>query len=469
MITRPQFFLPYQRQWIDDESPLKLMEKSRQIGISWSTAYRLVRQHVRASRPIHSWVASRDEVQAKLFLDDCRKFTVIFETLAAAGNLPAVAQRSRGSNLEFANGSMIHSLSSSPDAQAGKRGSRILDEFALHPNPRQLYAVALPGITWGGQLEIISTHRGSGNFFNELVDEIRFGGNPKKFSYHRVTLEDALDQGFLEKLQAKLPPGDRRLGMDRAAYFDFVRSTCPDEATFQQEYMCNPLDDRSVFLDWDLLLSCEYDSTTDWEISLPYDFWSCPTIGGDCYLGIDVGRDRDLTVFWLLEMINGIAFTRKVECRYNEPFRNQEAILHQFLTVPTLRRVCIDQTGIGRQFAERAREIFGAGRVEGLCFSAGLKETMSYSLKVAFENRQIRIPRDRAIEADLQSVRREVSSSGTLKFCAEAGSDGHADRFWALALAYHASRPGCTCPATTTAHGFQYWRPRRTEGRAFLL
>ena len=32
-------FLPYQAKWIKDHSRLKLMEKSRQIGLSWSTAY----------------------------------------------------------------------------------------------------------------------------------------------------------------------------------------------------------------------------------------------------------------------------------------------------------------------------------------------------------------------------------------------------------------------------------------------
>lgn len=33
-------FLPFQSKWIKDDSRLKLMEKSRQIGISWSTAYK---------------------------------------------------------------------------------------------------------------------------------------------------------------------------------------------------------------------------------------------------------------------------------------------------------------------------------------------------------------------------------------------------------------------------------------------
>ncbi|REM67433.1 hypothetical protein DSI38_11100, partial [Mycobacterium tuberculosis] len=47
--------------------------------------------------------------------------------------------------LQFASGRRIHSMSSNPDAQAGKRGSRILDEFALHADQRKLWAIAYPG------------------------------------------------------------------------------------------------------------------------------------------------------------------------------------------------------------------------------------------------------------------------------------------------------------------------------------
>ena len=75
----------------------------------------------------------------------------------------------------------------------------------LHGDPRKLYTIAYPGVVWGGSLDIFSTHRGTYNYFNELLREITERGNPKKFSLHRVTLEDALAQGFLYKLQQKLP------------------------------------------------------------------------------------------------------------------------------------------------------------------------------------------------------------------------------------------------------------------------
>ena len=102
-------------------------------------------------------------------------------------------------------------------------------------------------------MEIFSTHRGTANFFNQLILEARHKGNPKKFSLHRVTLQDALDQGFLFKLQQKLPEDDERLGMDEADYFNYIRAGSADEESFQQEFCCVASDDATAFLTYELL------------------------------------------------------------------------------------------------------------------------------------------------------------------------------------------------------------------------
>ena len=68
-------FLPYQGAWIADEQRLKLMEKGRQIGISWSTAYAGVARTGRQGARHDQWVSSRDDIQARLFLEDCKLFT----------------------------------------------------------------------------------------------------------------------------------------------------------------------------------------------------------------------------------------------------------------------------------------------------------------------------------------------------------------------------------------------------------
>lgn len=302
-------FLSFQNKWILDESRLKLMEKGRQIGLSWSTAYALCERMARVKARNDQWVSSRDDLQARLLIEDCKMWSGILSL--AADDLGEVVidakDKSTAYVLQFANGKRLHSMSSNPDAQAGKRGGRVLDEFALHKDPRKLWSIAYPGITWGGSLEVISTHRGSHNFFNQLIREARDNGNPKGISLHRVTLEDALNQGFLFKLQQMLPADAEQQAMDEAAYFDFVRNGCADEESFQQEYMCNPADDDAAFLEYDLIASAEYAAGVDWQ----------RFEGGRIFVGIDIGRKKDLTVVWVFEELGDVLYTRQILCLQN--------------------------------------------------------------------------------------------------------------------------------------------------------
>ncbi len=427
-------FLGYQRRWIEDTSRLKLMEKSRQIGLSWCTAYGLVRRKARAGQSLDAWVSSRDTLQARLFKEDCARFAELLHIGAQDLGLRVVddSERATAHVLCLANGLRIHCMSSNPNAQAGKRGDRVLDEFALHRNPRELWSIAYPGITWGGSLEVISTHRGSRNLFHELVTEVREQGNPKGISLHRVTLVDALEQGFLHKLKQKLPADDPRQGMDEGEYLDLVRAGCVDEESFQQEYMCQPADDASAFLSYDLIAACEYSSHEPWESDLS----RCPN---RVHVGVDVGRDHDLTVIWVLETVGGVHFTRRLVELRGESFESQEHALDQILILPCVQRCCIDATGIGRQFAERARTRHGRYRVEGIHFTPAVKEELAYPLRAACEQRALRIPARPEIRADLRAIRRETTAAGHLRFAADRSRNGHADRFWALALALHAA------------------------------
>src|SRR5690606_6390716 len=139
------------------------------------------------------WVSSRDEIMARLFLDDVRGFASILNVAAEdLGERVIDPEGNTAHVLGFASGRRVHSMSSNPDSQAGKRGGRTLDEVGLHKDFRKLWAIAFPGITWGGGISFFSTHRGSAHYFNQLIIEIRHKGNPKGISLHRVTLEDAL-------------------------------------------------------------------------------------------------------------------------------------------------------------------------------------------------------------------------------------------------------------------------------------
>lgn len=442
--AQPQaIFLPYQARWIRDTSRLKLMQKSRQIGLSWSAAMACVQRCAAQDARNDQWVSSRDDLQARLFIEDCKLWAGILQLAARDLGEVALQDRARTSAyvLEFANGRRIHSMSSNPDAQAGKRGGRVLDEFALHPDPRKLWSIAYPGITWGGGLEVISTHRGSHNFFNALVREIVERDNPKGISLHTCTLQDALEDGFLYKLQQRLPADDERLAMDEADYFDYVRAGCADEESFQQEYMCRPADDDSAFLEYSLIQSAEYPTGERWQWTLEdvqRDQHGPGALGrAQLYAGLDIGRKNDLTVLWVVQRLGDTLYTRHIETLRDMPKPEQERILWPWLAL--VQRVCIDYTGLGIGWGDDALGRFGSYRVEPVTFTAGVKEKLAYPVRSMMEDRRLRIPFDPVIRADLRSVTRQTTVAGNVRFTAERSSDGHADRFWALALAIHAA------------------------------
>lgn len=443
-------FLPYQERWIKDRARLKIMEKARQIGISWSTAYPTVERTAAKGARWDQWVSSRDEVMARLFLEDCKVWAKMFDLAArdmgevvidAAKNLTALV-------LRFATGRSIYSMSSNPDAQAGKRGGRVLDEFALLKDPRLMWSVAYPGLTWGGLLELISTHRGSRNYFNLLIREVNERGNPKNVSLHRVTLEDALNQGFLYKLQQSLPVDAEQQNMDEAEYLNFIRSGCADEESFLQEYMCIPGDDDAAFLEYDLIASCEYGENDDWEMDRPPEK---KHLEGNLYAGLDIGRKKDFTVLWVLEELGDVLYTRAVIALRNMSKPDQEKVIWPWL--PVINRTCFDYTGLGIGWGDDAQQKFGTYKVELVNFTARVKEELAYPLRGKMEDRKIRIPFDQDVRADLRSVTKETTAASNIRFTAERSKDGHADRFWALALAVHAAGHEVKAPGIYTLSG----------------
>jgi phage FluMu gp28-like protein len=428
-----QYWVWYQHRWVHDQSLLRVMRKSRRVGISYSTAYDYTRQHAAEGMRWDSWVSSRDLVSALEFHRYCKSFSRALH--AASQDLGAVVldedKQVSAQVLHFANGTRIHSLTSNPDAMASKGGNVAMDEFDLRTNQEEAYAVAQPTIMWGGRLSIITSVRNETSFFNQrIVKPILEQGNPMGWSLHTVTLQTALDQGFLWKLQTRLGDNDPRLAMDEAAFFDFCRSQCADEETFLREYMCQPSSDDSAFLPYDLIFSAEYPAGSDWEVSGPEDI-----ANREYYCGLDVGRVTDLTVLWIAEKIGGVFLTVKIIELKGMEFSRQEAILYPWLA--HCRRAGIDASGLGRQFAERARQRFGR-KIEEVVFTAAMKEQLAFPLRGAFEDGRVKIPALDKVRSDLRLIKKTTTAAGNVRFDGERTADGHSDRFWALALCLHA-------------------------------
>jgi len=154
------------------------------------------------------------------------------------------------------------------------------------------------------------------------------------------------------------------------------------------------------------------------------------------YLGMDTGRKKDLTIIDIGELIGDVMWDRLRIELHNKSFGEQEDELYRLLSLPQLQRACIDATGLGMQLAERARCQFG-WKVEPITFTSAVKEQMAYRLRAAFEDKKLRISHDPELRADLRGIKKEVTSSGNIRFAGES-EDSHCDRFWAKALRQHA-------------------------------
>lgn len=467
---RDTFLLPYQARWVNDQSLIRLMEKSRRIGISYATAYDQVRRHSVEGYGVDTWFSSRDDLTAKEFIIYCQKFAKVLKQAANAFDEDVLLEDGKAATasiLRFANHTRINSVASNPDVFAGKGGNVGLDEFALRSDPRAVYDIASPTIDWGGRLSIISTHRGAGNFFNKLISDERSDNKDKHrgISLHRVTLTTALEEGFLWKLQTKLPESDPRMQMDEADYWNYQRSRVSSEERFLQEYECQPEDEDSVYLPYDLIdgslmigsnnLVQHTETTVDFRgkkgairyllpaglapSELPRYLEKISRKGASIYHGKDVARKGDLSVDWFCEKRDGLMVTLAVIEFDRVQYSRQEDELYPLL--PFVRRSCIDNTGLGGQFAERAEQKF-SHRVEGHTFSAKFKEELAPPVRSAFEDRSLRVPDDDKCINDFRMIRKETVGD-KIRFVAEDADgegDSHADRFWALALCLLAAK-----------------------------
>jgi len=454
-----KYFLPYQRRWILDNLPLKIIQKSRQVGVTYADAYDSVLKASAVGARLDVWISSRDQAQAKLYLEDC-KYWAVFLHLAATDLGELVLDHNNSTSayvLQFANGRRIYCLSSSPNALAGKRGHVKLDEFALHQDQRLLYRVAKPVTQWGGQLSIISTHRGVGTVFTQIIRDILESGNPMGWSLHTVQIHLAVEQGLVERINKKTGRSE-----SRQAFLQRTEAECIDKEQWDQEYCCIPADESSAFISYDMIGSCEDPSlhlmafneivsslsspggegrgeeAHRHSFSSSSPFSAPDTRHSSLYLGVDVARKKDLCVLDLGEKIGDVMWDRLRIELHNKTFSEIEFELYRLLRLPQVKRCCIDANGLGMQLSEQARERFG-WKVEPITFTAQAKEELAFGLRADFEDLRLRLVRDDKLRSDLRGIKKEVTLSGNIRFAGES-EDSHCDRFWAKALRQHAGR-----------------------------
>lgn len=377
----PTVLLPYQQRWQQDRSQVKVVQKSRRIGLTWDEACEDALLAA-SKNGMDVYYIGYNKDMAQEFIEDCGDWAKHFNKVATEveeyvfndADKDIIAFRIR-----FASGHKIVALSSRPSNLRGKQGKVVIDEAAFHDSLKELIKAAMALLMWGGQVVIISTHDGDENPFNEVVEEIKAGKKP--YSLHTITFDDALTDGLYKRICM-------RLGQDwsqaaetkwRNEIIDFYGDGADEElfcipsrgggAYFTRPQIKNCMHDDIDIITWaqddawaELSDEDREAETLEWlqEVVQPYLDALDPE--RKHWFGEDFARDQNLTVIWPGEekTDSNIRVPFSVEL-FNIPFRQQEQILFYILDrLPSFQGGAMDARGNGQALAEYTMQKFSS-------------------------------------------------------------------------------------------------------------
>lgn len=404
-----QILMPYQLAWVMDPARFKIGMWSRQTGKSFATAAEAVGDCF--VNPGAMWVVlSAGERQALEWMEKAKLWAKAYAlAIADYSEVRDGAETLiKRAEIRFGNGSRIQAIPANPATARGYSANLILDEFAIHEKPAEIWAAIYPSITnpltGEKKLRIVSTPKGRGNKFADLWE------HNSGYSKHKVTIHDAAAAGLRVDIEAL------RAGLD-------------DDELWAQEYLCEFIDSSMVMLTYEMLGACESDS-----IAIPAD--------APRYIGMDIGRRKDLSVLITVADIGaGRMAVERVEVLERAPFAEQLEFLLARASSPLVKSAAVDATGIGAMIAEEARRKSG-GKVREFVFTSTSKTDIYQRMRRRFEERSVVTPVDRALREDLHRIQRVVLPGGGITFKAPSTDDGHSDRAAALALALWSATAG---------------------------
>jgi phage FluMu gp28-like protein len=428
--------LKCQLKYVWNDAKILGVEKGRQLGFTWVSAVRILRRIFTSKVPQdHYWI-SRDEFTAKMFLQDVLQWVSYMNVLQNHGKefKQSIIDMSgiQTMKITFDCGSNIFVMSSSVNAIAGKRGHIYIDEAALHKDFQQLFDIAKPATRWGYTLTFFSTHRSKQNYFYKLIEKIKKGEIPEA-EVLSITLIDALNDGYLNTLNYKNALVGKKQYSNNQEFFDEEKAQASSEEMFLQENLCIPADADST-------QAVKEDDLS--KVMFPQmDLFCSPQVGKRYYAGIDIGRNRDLSVIWICEDVSTskqpMLVTRFIETMSQTEFSKQEKFFVETLSRWKPRHCMIDGTNTGAMIAENLEKRFGF--CESVKITAVTRPKFISDL-VAYIRRDpvaLKIPNSNEIWEDFLSVERYINKYGKEDFFIPAHtgrSNSHGDRWMAMTL-----------------------------------
>lgn len=459
----------WQDDFIKNRNRYICLLKSRQTGFSFVVAIKgLVKALDPARTQYTKQFVSYNEEDAQEKIRYARQF---YDSIPDRYKKKLVHSTATMLEFEDIGGKTTSRLISLPCRQPrGRNGDICLDEFAIYlPRlSKEIYTAASFCTLRKGCIEVGSTPLGTiGKFYEICTDRENYPNFDRYFVpwwYARVLCKDV--RGAVQ-FAKDMPTEERveKFGTDRLISL-YKNSTLED---FQQECECVFIDSSASYISLELIYANTpgrreqelisniendedyYNAKRDVEIHCFKEAddlilnYSPEKYGSPLYMGLDIGRYSDATVFYIIGLINGKQRSvLRLEMR-NADFDTQFDVLCKLMENLPIYRCAIDNGGIGLNLSENAKKRFGE-RVEPYHFTLQSKEVLAMNVKMGLERREYELDNNREFHAQIHSIKRMPSSGGGFRYDAERNEHGHADSFWAWALASYAASAKNTTP-----------------------
>lgn len=472
----PPALLPYQQAWVADQAQLKIAEKSRRIGLTWAEAADDVLIASQAGGSNVFYISATQDM-AREYIEACAMWAQAFNVLAGQigeGLFEDTDDAGTTKHIKMFEVTFpqtkrrIVALSSRPTNLRGKQGVVVIDEAAFAPDLAQLLKAAMAMLLWGDKVRIISTHNGVENPFAQLIEEVRAGKRGADASVHRITFQEAVNDGLYQRVCLRKGKPWSQSAQD--AWVKQAYAFYGDDAAEELDVIPNA--STGAYLPLSLITSRMSPHTPlvrgKWDAAfgdlsadtrrLAVEGWLNESITPHLKnlsplckhgFGQDFGRVRDLTVITVLargsDLVERTALVVELS---NCPFAQQQQILwHIIRALPRFAGGAMDATGNGAMLAELTAQQFGTGLIEQVKLSETFYREHMPKLKAALQDGTlVDLPRDEQIRDDLRAIRVIDGTPKLPKAPTQKADDGpklqrHGDAAIAFFLAiYNASR-----------------------------
>jgi len=427
---------PFQRAFLSFRHPdtgrrpqFRWVTKARQIGMSFVIAAEaLARCHLRDRHTAVFISYNLEDAKEKIAVA-----RAMYEELPLSFQKRLVMDAK--TELQFESktrrrGGISRIVSHPSRAPRGRHGDVYLDELAHYIFDSEVYRGATAVILRSrGQLTGCSTPLGKRGIFWDIAAQ-----SSRSYPHHkRFEIPWWLCSFFCSDVRQALVEAPSMPTEERVEVFGAGGIVAQFESLplddFQQEFECAFVDESFSYFPYELILPCTSD-----ELGVGRDPSDVKKPKGRLVAGVDIGRVKDRTELEVFEEVSGVQVERLHIGMKGVTFQEQEEQIRRVLVMLPIAEMRIDQTGLGMHLAENLGRDFP--QVIPVTFTNSTKERWATDLKIQLQQRKILVERDRGLIGQFHSIRRSVTGAGRVRFDSERSpGGGHADRFWAIALA----------------------------------